>query len=724
MEKVREKKPYVKLLAIALVIFMIAGIVAAIVKTDGDKVLVREVDITPRGTTLSGMMYIPSDALEMDAEGNYTGKRPTVLLSHGYLNSDQMMDPLAMELSRRGFVVLAMDMVGHGDSEQTTGKEEPNGATMGAIDFYNYLLTLPYVDETRIGFAGHSMGGMNTGNAAAVESGFYTLADRLLIMLNEELGVDVTADDVAAQDPDGLAEQLNEYDKGIYAARKAEIEKEFNQRPKAELFIGSGPGFATLSDAHTVEVAGNQVWRDLQTNVGVALGRYEENPHLMFSSSVDGIIDAGDVLDTSVAKRLFGMAGETIEERTWYSLNLSTDERQLQSTEIVSLDADDYQNTDLRTAIDGGVARVFYQPAEEHVQNPFSLATVSYGVDFFTTVMNYNNGELSEGAQPLDSSNSVWLVKEIANGVMLVCFFFIIYAAIMLLLNTPFFGKLKGEPLKATRSKKDISFWVCAALFVIIPAVTYIPFFLLGGAPTTYAGNTGIFSWSWFFSQEMATRVGIWAFLNGIIDFVILAVKYLIVDKKKGLSFRESLLLPGKGFGKSFLLALLIAGIAFVLVSLSEFFFAYNDVRFWILAFRAPNSAQLIAWLCYLPIFFVFYFVNSMAVNSFRMKDMSEGKNMALSAVINGLGIGLFLLFNFAYLVGSGHLKYLETGEDYFLAIAVIMPMAAVLAISAIFSRKLYLKTGSNWLGALFSAMIFTWFFVGNTTMHYSMFLG
>ena len=41
---------------------------------------------------------------------------PAVLVSHGFINTREMQSPFAIELARRGFVVLAMDMTGHGYS--------------------------------------------------------------------------------------------------------------------------------------------------------------------------------------------------------------------------------------------------------------------------------------------------------------------------------------------------------------------------------------------------------------------------------------------------------------------------------------------------------------------------------------------------------------------------------------------------------------------------------
>lgn len=123
---------------------LLASIVSAVVKTDGGNTLIREVKISTRGGTLSGVLYIPKDALENDGFGNYTSPRPAVILSHGYLNSNQMQDPNAIELSRRGFVVFAMDMYGHGNSDLANATDDPtgSGAVLGALDAYNYVRTL------------------------------------------------------------------------------------------------------------------------------------------------------------------------------------------------------------------------------------------------------------------------------------------------------------------------------------------------------------------------------------------------------------------------------------------------------------------------------------------------------------------------------------------------------------------------------------------------------
>ena len=142
------------------------------------------------------------------------------------------------------------------------------------------------------------MGGMNTGNTVALTAGFYTLEDRLLNMLHDELGVEITAEEVAEQNTDLIADTLDDYSQGVYEIRKEEITEEYEIRPKAIVFMESGPGFASMTQAHEVEVAGNSVWRDLQANVGVTIGIYEENAWLMFEARADGIDNSSQIPET------------------------------------------------------------------------------------------------------------------------------------------------------------------------------------------------------------------------------------------------------------------------------------------------------------------------------------------------------------------------------------------------------------------------------------------
>jgi pimeloyl-ACP methyl ester carboxylesterase len=89
---------------------------------------------------------------------------PAVLNMHGYQNDKNVQDPFSIELARRGFVVLAPDSIGHGDSDGVLNVASwfaDPAYVMGNEDALAYLATLPFVDPSNIGLMGHSMGTMN-----------------------------------------------------------------------------------------------------------------------------------------------------------------------------------------------------------------------------------------------------------------------------------------------------------------------------------------------------------------------------------------------------------------------------------------------------------------------------------------------------------------------------------------------------------------------------------
>ena len=65
---------------------------------------------TTVGKSMSALLFKPKWA---SAEN----KAPAIVTSHGMLNNKEMQDLNFVELSRRGFVVLAIDLFSHGNSE-------------------------------------------------------------------------------------------------------------------------------------------------------------------------------------------------------------------------------------------------------------------------------------------------------------------------------------------------------------------------------------------------------------------------------------------------------------------------------------------------------------------------------------------------------------------------------------------------------------------------------
>ena len=90
---------------------------------------------------------------------------PGILAVSGFNNSKEYMSNTALELARRGYVVLAIDMEAHGHSDRVT----PGDGADGALDGLNYLRSLPIVNNNQVGEIGMSMGGVAIDTAAAAE---------------------------------------------------------------------------------------------------------------------------------------------------------------------------------------------------------------------------------------------------------------------------------------------------------------------------------------------------------------------------------------------------------------------------------------------------------------------------------------------------------------------------------------------------------------------------
>lgn len=91
---------------------------------------------------------------------------PCIIAAHGWNNSKEMQIQNFVELSKRGFVVVAVDLAGHGRSDASLTDESGwgKGNTECVLAATEYAMSLPYVDETKVGAVGHSAGDLAIGN--------------------------------------------------------------------------------------------------------------------------------------------------------------------------------------------------------------------------------------------------------------------------------------------------------------------------------------------------------------------------------------------------------------------------------------------------------------------------------------------------------------------------------------------------------------------------------
>jgi dienelactone hydrolase len=138
-------------LTTALLLCIVSMLGASLVQTNFGKVTVKDMRWeTASGEMMSALLFVPDNA---------TAKTPApaIVTSHGWYNNREMQDMNYVEYARRGYVVMSIDMYGHGNSDILSIAQTKTRAT-GFTDAVELVASLPYVDKAKIGVTGHSNG--------------------------------------------------------------------------------------------------------------------------------------------------------------------------------------------------------------------------------------------------------------------------------------------------------------------------------------------------------------------------------------------------------------------------------------------------------------------------------------------------------------------------------------------------------------------------------------
>ena len=221
------------LLIIALLICLVSSIGASLFQTNFGKVEYHDMTfVTESGHELDALLLVPKSATA-------DNKAPAIVVSHGWYNNREMQDLNYVEYARRGFVVLAISMYGHGDSEVIESNSwwnDENNAN-GLYDGVKYVASLPFVDAERIGVTGHSNGALAC-REAVLQDGEGLIAAALLVS-NDAVYYDENGD---------FYNQFGSRDAAIVACQYDEFfhrvdgnpPREYINQPTAQSFLNFG----------------------------------------------------------------------------------------------------------------------------------------------------------------------------------------------------------------------------------------------------------------------------------------------------------------------------------------------------------------------------------------------------------------------------------------------------------------------------------------------------
>ena len=135
--------------------------------------------IAQSGNGVAMNTFIPQNAT---AEN----KAPAVIIVHGGNDDKDLMTRYALELARRGYVAVAIDMYSHGDSEWLPDSQWLT-AGRGSYDTVREVVEWPFVDAGNISMMGYSRGGKACGEALELDNQELNVIKNIFVLFSDPI---------------------------------------------------------------------------------------------------------------------------------------------------------------------------------------------------------------------------------------------------------------------------------------------------------------------------------------------------------------------------------------------------------------------------------------------------------------------------------------------------------------------------------------------------------
>ncbi|RXZ87095.1 alpha/beta hydrolase family protein, partial [Agromyces atrinae] len=241
-------------LVCSLVLFLISAVGASLVQTNAGSVTVKDLKWeTSSGRMLNALLFKPATATAENTA-------PAIVVSHGWWNNREMQDANYVELARRGYVVISIDMYGHGNSDDLPNDELAVGGT-GMYDAVKLIADLPYVDTDRIGVTGHSNGARAANFSVAIDNEAETpLISAVVLVDNDPVYTNADNDNAYFNlygDRDVAVVQA-EYDEFFFRSYSPEgvaltAPRDYITTPNAQSFLHFGENPADITDERSAD---------------------------------------------------------------------------------------------------------------------------------------------------------------------------------------------------------------------------------------------------------------------------------------------------------------------------------------------------------------------------------------------------------------------------------------------------------------------------------------
>lgn len=670
------KKKTLTLLCVALALILLGSVLAGVFNSGAGATRVSRIRFDGGHGELSGLLYMPKDA---SAEN----PKPTIIVTHGYLNSAEMQDANAVELSRRGFVVLALDQYDHGHSKLS--HENYSDVSFFGVwlpfwvnsmnDAVQYMYEQPYVlkDENGngiIGVTGHSMGGFSSTMALCMDEAQAAETGVRKIYAGLTEGSDFSYTSIVGFDA-ATADALG--GGRIMGKVCAQYDEFFFNDPTVEGGTVRHKDYVSTPDGMTflqqTEPAQANTWYDTADGGRrIIYQPAQTHPWNHFSAETTGY--AVSFYMTAFADYADGLKDIAPSSQLW---------QWKEAFECVALVG--------------------------FVMLLIAVASILIELPFFSKA---KSGELAVKPSVTGGKKAVTAIVLIVavllpavvfeplmdGGAQSVIVQILFYAGLLVAV-----GGVVALIINLTKAKEKA---------MTVGSVVMI----LAGGLLALVCKLPMYQNYGFWTAPGLNSIAYWTIGCALISLCILSTVYICMKAKDGFRFAD--------YGVSFKPMVIVAGLCTALVTvvlgyavlfLMDALFK-ADFRIWTFAFKTFDANILPAILRYLPTFLLFYIISTAGITVNTNTEKLQGvKGYLLAIALNAGGAALWLAVQYIALFAGGVAAFPGSA----LSGIELVAMVPTLAIAAVISRSLYKKTGNIWTPAFLNAILMTTMAVANT---------
>ncbi len=675
-------------LAAALILMIVSAAVGHGIQTSGGTVRTEEITFTTDvGAESHAKLYIPATATAETPA-------PAILLCHGYTASLDAMEPNAIELSRRGYVVMCLDEYGHGEStlppsgysQAEMGGVEDYAPDLGTYSALQQFAQYDFVDLTKIGMLGHSMG------TAAIQEGAYLAYAKWQAVYTAALTEALAAgqDETAAAGAAYMAAMSS----GIVL-------------PGSMVLTGYNYNVRNINDlTYNGVTADNGVFPLYAAPINMCTieGTYDEFCELLW-----GVKDAREY--TSSFKFAYGTGGAVNVPSGTYFMYGDTSATPLTREQAVEAAAS--------AAVTMVPIRAAYSFEGTHSDTYYDETAISYGIDFFDIT-------LRGGAAAIDPADQVWHGRAACGLIGLVSALVAFVALALTLLRAPFFATLvRPEPKSITTCDTPAHGLRYALIYLVCLLPAPLLYYWLVGYPYYMQPQWFKFLTKFWpnevFNMAPVNSLLLFNVVVGVILLAVYALVFLLIARKAGCGWLNTgLKLPVVQVLKALVLAAVAFGVIYAVVYACSGL-SGTEFSFFKFHLMPMDAAHWKSFFVYLPVWLFFFLLVSVIFNSFtRINNAPAWLNYVLIAVASCGGLAVMFTYDYGKLFATGvrGIEYIPgtTSPEWLAAIGMIFPTALagimlfsllfILPLAALASRLLFKKSGSAWLGGFLTAFV------------------